>query len=334
MFHHAARSLHPRHQLPFVLSRVAASRAIEALASTEEGVDGTSSNRVVFTGDRQSARTLYARQLSMSHEDGIAAAVAWVPDGLSSHSRSRAADTVTLLKENAGPADASHKSANEQLEGRLVCAVDVCPVAEVHRVRCRFPQLGARWLPQCVTLASNDAIHGALCTLAEPSMEELVRTDPNRSSSYAYVDAVAAAALHARRRDWWRHLPRSCTSEAEAYASLVLAQHWGARECAVKLLGISGRSFSYGCLCSGPTTTFTDSCLSVFPFTTSYMSPQTLYRGLIGGTEGEVWRRAGLDPVVHLYAWVEWCPHSDTTDMPYVVVAACCSTHQTPQSLR
>lgn len=305
----ATAHLHPRHQLPYVLSRVAASTAIGSLA-----IHGN--EKVVFTGSRQSARALHGCELSLSHEDGVGAAVAWLPDapmpqGSTSNSLSLSS-SAALLKEDFLVHPACGGCGEKR--PRLVCAIDVCPVAEIHRVRLRFPQLRQRWMPQCEADAPADAVHAALLSLQQP-----VAT-PVRSSDVVSVEAREQS----RRREWWQQLRQPCVDESDAYTSLVLAQHWGARECLVKLLGVPGRSFSYQCVQHDPRSTSAVSHPSVQPFTAAFLRPHTLYQGLIGGCEAPVWERAGLNPVVHLYTWVEWYAHSEACDLPCVVVAASC----------
>ncbi|KPI88956.1 hypothetical protein ABL78_1922 [Leptomonas seymouri] len=322
LFLRDAESLHLRHQLPFVLSRVAASRAIESLHHKHRNAHGGNSP-VVFTGSRLSARALHGCELSLSHEDCLGAAVAWVPEvhSICSSGTGLADSGAALLAEC--PGDASHER-NTRKEGRVVCAIDVCPVAEVHRVRTRFPQLGRRWMPQCVTDACSDTIKEVLRAIEMPWTEPTVSTDTT-DFLRTLCEGDDAADTPSRRCNWWRHLSQPCTSELEAYRSLVLAQHWGARECAIKLLGISGRSFSYECVRCDPQAPSEESCPSALPFTTSFMRPHILYRGVVDGAERAPWQRAGLSPLLHLYSWVEWCPHSAVMDTPYAVVVGCCS---------
>ncbi|KPA84580.1 hypothetical protein ABB37_01113 [Leptomonas pyrrhocoris] len=324
LFCRAAEGLHLRHQLPFVLSRVAASSAIETLRVKSDEAHGER-GRVVFTGSRRSARALHGCELSLSHEDCVAAAVAWAPDACSASSGSTTPPRSDVARGDACASSVSQES-NVHNGGRIVCAIDVCPVAEVHRVRRRFPQLGRRWMPQCVTDASASAVSTSLRAAEKNWPEQTINTDTTdfRNALHVGSDVVDAQS---RRRDWWRLLPRMCTSEREAYTSLVLAQHWGARECVIKLLGISGRSFSYACVHHHPQTAAGESCSSALPFTTAFLHPHTLYRGMVGGSEQALWQREGLDPTVHFYSWVEWCPHSATADMPYAVVVGCCSAH-------
>jgi phosphopantetheinyl transferase (holo-ACP synthase) len=320
-FFDAAAELHPRHQVPYVLSRVAASAAIARLPGCREGA----ADNVVFTGSRRSATVLHGCELSLSHEDCVGAAVAWMSDAPLPCS---AISTVQADHSAADPRGSANESATRepvQRDSHVVCAIDVCPIAEVHRVRCRFPQLGQRWMPQCAPYASASIVADTLRTIEEPSSTQLRAGSPFSSHDGSKKDEEVAEAL-SRRREWWRQLGTDDTSQSEAYGSLVLAQHWSARECAVKLLGVSGRAFPYGCLQGDARAAGKKTGESALPFPTSFFSPHTLYCGVVGGCEAAVWRREGRDPIICFYSWVEWCPHSAAVDMPYVVVAACCST--------
>lgn len=304
-FYRAAQKRHPRHQLPFVLSRVAASRAIASLPQQH-----ALSAPLVFTGDRVSASSLHGCELSLSHEDAMAAALAW-------QSIDQPVPPLVSATAATGKSTAASKPASSS---KRFCAVDVCPVSEVHRVRQRFPRLRERWLPQCVAEASSDAVHAALTAIEAAAMLS--------NSSMAAQSASTETLSHSlsrpsrRRVPWWRQLSPSCSSETDAYASVVLAQHWGARECAVKLLGVSDRVFPYATLQRDADGLADDLAL---PFTNAFMTPRALYKGVVTGAEKAVWLQAGRVPVVYLYTWLEWCPASDgVADMPHVVIAACC----------
>ncbi|KAK7199678.1 hypothetical protein NESM_000013300 [Novymonas esmeraldas] len=313
----AAATLHPRHQLPFVLSRVAASTAIAALPLSREArrpVPGDET-AIVFTGGREAAPQLHRCRLSISHEDVAAASVAWpaLPPspGVSHDHVERNVRGTTTLSSAAAP---------RGTRGDFEYAVDVASVAEVHRVRRRFPHLGRRWMPQCSTEAPAEAIRRALV-----GMEQR----PSRGEAGASDDGVVYSGAALRRRSgWWRHMPTPCASEAEAYASVVLAQHWGARECAVKLVGIAGRSFAYGCVRGAAALGCREECSAgsadeVRPFTGSFLAPGALHLAAVDGAEATALAERGLQPCFYLHTWTEWAPLSDAVDLPYIVVLAC-----------
>ncbi|GET91408.1 hypothetical protein, conserved [Leishmania tarentolae] len=322
VFSTAAGHLHPRHQLPFVLSRVAASKAIASLLPCRRSACPTEEDlpAVVFTDRREAAPTLHGCRLSITHEDSAAASVAW-PVSSSQFSSfkdsSVPARRLCMEKELCG----SHSALPDATATSFTYAIDVANVAEVHRVRSRFPHLGQRWMPQCITTASAEDVRCALTCLQKQHQESVavVGVPEERRGS----EVISAPQATCRRDEWWRHLAAPYASEADAYAAVVLAQHWGARECAVKLVGIPGRSFAYECLralpLSGADAVITEST----PFTTSFMVPHTLYCAEVHGMEAETLAQQGLRPLLYLYTWTEWVPFNGTGDLPYVVVLAC-----------
>lgn len=305
----AASHLHPRHQLPFVLSRVAASAALAR--ARHRGSAGapcpTRDTTAVFTGHRRDAAVQHGCQLSLSHEDTVAAAVACpLPP----------------------PLPVSDSTAEASQLGAPACAfaVDVVPVEEVHRVWRRFPHLGERWMPQCVTTATPDAVQRALACM-QTAQSPFTTTSGGGPGGDPNPTTTTPPSLHtaaARRAAWWTRFSKPCASPAEAYGALVLAQHWGARECAVKLVGVSGRAFAYGCV-RAPVESTTSEAVSTrcLPFTDAFMLPDVFYRAAVEGAEGETMGRHGLQPLLYLYAWTEWVAVSEAADAPHVVVLAC-----------
>ncbi|CBZ29461.1 conserved hypothetical protein [Leishmania mexicana MHOM/GT/2001/U1103] len=321
-FSAAASGLHPRHQLPFVLSRVAASKAIASLSPNKRAAcpkeeDGPA---VVFTDRREAAPTLHGCCLSIAHEDSAAASVAWpVPSS----------DSSALKDYNAAPERlsmgtepvCSPSTLPDATATSFAYAIDVASVAEVHRVRSRFPHLGQRWMPQCTTIASADDVRRALTCIQKLYQERVAAVGvPGDSHGGEGVSARQAAC---RRDEWWKHLATPYVTEADAYAAVVLAQHWGARECAVKLVGIPGRSFAYECVRALPPRGGSAVATESTPFTASFMVPQTLYSAEVDGGEAATLAQQGLHPLLYLYTWTEWVPLNSMVDLPYVVVVAC-----------
>ncbi|CAG9580071.1 conserved hypothetical protein [Leishmania major strain Friedlin] len=320
-FSAAASGLHPRHQLPFVLSRVAASKAIASLSPDKRAAcpgeeDGPA---VVFTDRREAAPTLHGCCLSIAHEDSAAASVAWsVPSPDSSSFKDYHAAPERLYME--AQLVCSHSTLPDATATSFAYAIDVVNVAEVHRVRSRFPHFGQRWMPQCTTTASADDVGRAL-TCVQKQHQECVAAVGAPGGSHG-GEGVSACQAACRRDEWWKHLVTPYVTEADAYAAVVLAQHWGVRECAVKLVGIPGRSFAYECVRALPPrggAVVTEST----PFTASFLMSHTLYSAEVHGAEAATLAQQRLHPLLYLYTWTEWVPLNSTVDLPYVVVLAC-----------
>ncbi|ORC88422.1 uncharacterized protein TM35_000172940 [Trypanosoma theileri] len=177
-----------------------------------------------FVGSRDDARH-YGLMLSLAHEDLVGAAVTW-------------------------PIDAPFS-----------LSIDVVDVGEVDRVTKRFPQFGARWMPNCKPTAMSSA--------------DIL----NIQETYGkLVDPVA----------------------------LILAQHWGLRECCVKLVGITGRSFPFECF-RGP--------VALFP---PHFEAHVVDRGR------EELRSVGLVPNLRVFVWPQVVQVPGGEEKLYVVVVAAC----------
>ncbi|CAC9523658.1 hypothetical protein conserved [Leishmania donovani] len=322
VFSAAASGLHPRQQLPFVLSRVAASKAIASLSPDDRAAclkekDGLT---VVFTDRREAAPTLHGCCLSIAHEDSVAASVAWPvlsSDSSSFKDYNAASERLYMGAQLA----CSHSTLPDATATSFTYAIDVANVAEVHRVRSRFPHLGQRWMPQCTTTASADDVGRALTCVQKQHQECVAAVGAPRDSHGG--EGASARQAACRRDEWWKHLATPYVTEADAYAAVVLAQHWGARECAVKLLGIPGRSFAYECVRALPPGGGGAVIMESTPFTASFLVPHTLYSAEVHGAEAATLARQGLHPLLYLYTWTEWVPLNNTVDLPYVVVLAC-----------
>ncbi|CAJ1033761.1 hypothetical protein Q4I30_006570 [Leishmania utingensis] len=322
VFSAAAGDLHPRHRLPFVLSRVAASKAIASLSpsKTLTSPKANEAPAVVFTHRREAAPMLHGCGLSIAHEDSVAASVAWPvssPDSFSPNDSNASPKRLCRGTEVVR----AHCSLSDATATAFAYAIDVVSVAEVHRVRSRFPRLGQRWMPQCITAASaEDVRRGLACVQKQPPESGAEVGVPEAGHGSEDVSACQAVG---RRDGWWEHLPTPCESEADAYAAVVLAQHWGARECAVKLVGIPGRSFAYKCvgalLPRGGGAVGAESN----PFTVSFMVSHSLYSAGVSGVEAATLAKQGLQPLLYLYTWTEWVPFNRTVNLPYVVMLAC-----------
>lgn len=114
----AASGLHPKHRNPHVLSRCAASRAMEDVS----GGLGTSAGQFVFVGSRSEALAAHGVHLSLSHEPLLGAAVAW-------------------------PATNSP----------CTFAVDVAEISALYGLSRRQPRFRERWLGQCCLPFSSEA---------------------------------------------------------------------------------------------------------------------------------------------------------------------------------
>ncbi|KAG5496135.1 hypothetical protein JKF63_02436 [Porcisia hertigi] len=321
-FSAAAGGLHPRHQLPFVLSRVAASKAIASLSRGESSAVQAKrgASAVVFTDHREMAPKLHGCRLSITHEDSVAASVAW-PVSLSDPSYFSVRNSLPGVLGHGTKPGASHSTLAAATAGEFAYAIDVASVADIHRVRSRFPQFGQRWMPQCATAASAEDVRRGLACLQKKQSEDMDEGgEPDERECSVRANSRKGASL---RGEWWEHLPTPCVSEADAYASVVLAQHWGARECAVKLVGIAGRAFAYECVRAPPPRNDGVMAVGSAPFTVSFMAPKTLYCAEVSGVEASALALQGLQPLVCFYMWTEWVSHSSTVDLPYVVMLAC-----------
>ncbi|KAG5470472.1 hypothetical protein LSCM1_01716 [Leishmania martiniquensis] len=322
VFSAAASSLHPRHRLPFVLSRVAASAAIASLSAGESATDLRTKGRpplTVFTDRREAAPMLHGCRLSISHEDSVAASVAWPISSLDAPFDGCGAAPTSL----DGGVRLSHSFSTPVgvRAASFAYAIDVVDVGEVHRVRSRFPQLGQRWVPQCTTAASAEEVRYGLACLQQRQRAWVAGARVPEDSNGGKGIRTSQAAD--RRERWWEHLPTPCSSEADAYAAVVLAQHWGARECAVKLVGIPGRSFAYKCVRALSSQNGGAVAAESATFTASFMVPNTVYCAEVSGVEVCTLAQRGLQPRLYLYTWAEWAPLNTVVDLPYVIMLAC-----------
>ncbi|KAG5495374.1 hypothetical protein GH5_03034 [Leishmania sp. Ghana 2012 LV757] len=320
-FSAAASGLHPRHQLPFVLSRVAASKAIASLSPCERSTDPKKKGRppVVFADRREAAPALHGCRLSISHEDSVAASVAWPLS--SSNTMLNDCNAAPTSLDDGGKLSCSVAASLYPTAASFAYAIDVVNVAEVHRVRSRFPLLGQRWVPQCATAAcAEDVRYGLACLQKQ---QQTCVTEAKVQEDIVGGEGVNTRKAADRRDKWWAQLPTPCVSEADAFAAVVLAQHWGARECAVKLVGIPGRSFAYECVRALSSRGGGPFVAESATFTVSFMGPHTLYCAEVSGVEASAFAQQGLQSLLFLYTWTEWLPLSTSVDLPYVVVLAC-----------
>ncbi|KAH9578927.1 hypothetical protein LSM04_007819 [Trypanosoma melophagium] len=177
-----------------------------------------------FVGSREDAKQ-YGLKLSLAHEDLVGAAVTWPNDAL------------------------------------FGLSIDVVDVEEVARVTKRFPQFGARWMPNC-----------------KPSLMSAADISTARETYGKLLDPVA----------------------------IILAQHWGLRECCVKLVGITGRCFPFECF-RGPVTLF----------------PHQFEAHVVGGGR-ELMCSVGLVPNLRVSVWSHVVQVPGGEEKHYVVVVATC----------
>lgn len=270
-----ARLLHPRHRLPYALSRCAAGQAIP-MALRAGPITPVSA--IVFAGTREDARQQYGVHLSLSHEEEVGAAVAW--------------PCVT---------DAGTPAAT-------VWAVDVADVQQVARLYRRYPQLHSRWLPQC-----------ELPQL--PGVGE-VSGVPRHSETEACNEVHTG---HVLDRPEWR---ATCSTAPEMASAVILAQHWSLRECCVKLLGVPGRAFGYGCV--APPTVALDNPgqghgARVKPFSCGPLDTGVVYQCELTGKEADVFTEQGLGRQVWCETEVLSLQVTSGTVRHYVVTVAQCS---------
>lgn len=299
-----AASLHPRNQLPYMLSRIAASHCIQALAAD-------SSAPVLFNGSRQDALAQFQTRLSLSHEDTVGAAVAWRPT--IGGGTNYAIDVTSVIEVMR------LKRRFPQFGRRWL--PQCCVVAPASVQRHTLEEVG---FYRTTYQTSNGGDQKEFCGPDKWWLRLPLSFSATEQDVY---EAVVLSQHWAIRECAVKLL--GVPSRSFDYSSLTAPSP---QEMVPSNLHTCTRSEHTSLREREP----------MLPWTSAALAPGVVYRALVQGTERRVFEQHHLSPHVVLYSWVEWAASTgelvgDRADgqsnvsiegrAPHVVVVASCCCH-------